>query len=351
MTDVFAVQDEIAEAIVNMLKGHLVRKTTPLVRHSTSLEAYHANLKGWYHFLKMTLPGLGRSRAYFEEAIALDPNYAPAHLGLARCFLVSPVLGGKPSREVMPLAKAAALKAVQLDEREPEGHVLLGQVAGQFEYNWREALRRYRLALDCGTMSPMARFNSALFILMPLHRFDEALTLIEPTLKADPLSPLPRAAMAAIHTARGAFDFAKEELHRVLELEDYWFAHWVLGMIHAAKGMTSEAITAWEKGLQLVPYPAMIGALAGLYAQAGDGARAQGHLARLATPELAHGCAMGYGYYHLLCREYDPAADQFERAIEARDPSAILLSYILLAGDLPRRRALLQKMNLVDVET
>ncbi|MBZ5552035.1 MAG: protein kinase [Acidobacteriia bacterium] len=349
MTDVFEVQDEIAKAIVDMLKVRLVGERTALVRQAANLEAYYANLKGWYHFFKMSPPEMARSKACFEEAIALDPGYAPAYLGLARCFLISPVMGGRPALEVMPLAKAAALKAVQLDEREPEGHVLLGQVAGQFEYDWGEALRRYQLALAREPMSSRARFSCAQFILMPLHRFDEAIAVIEPALKADPFSPLPRAALAEILSARGSDDLAIEELHRLLDFQDIWFAHWILGLIYTKKGMASEAIAAWEKGLQLVPYPAMIGGLAGQYAMAGDRTRAEGLLARLDSPELAHGCAMGYGVFHVICSELDLAADQFERAIEARDPSATFLSCMPVVQTVGRRRTLLQKMNLTDV--
>ncbi len=349
MTDVFVVQDEIAQAIVGMLKVRLAAKGAPLVRHAASLEAYHANLKGWYHFFKMSPPEMARSKAYFEEAITLDPDYAPPYLGLARFFAISPIMGGKSAREVMPLAKAAALKAVQLDEREPEGHALLGQVAGQFEYDWHEALRRYQLALTHEPMSSRARFSCAQFILMPLHRFDEAIALLKPALQADPLSPFPRAALAGILSARGSDDLAIKELHRLIEFQDFWFAHWNLGLIYTNKGMVSEATAAWEKGLQLVPYPALIGGLAGHCSRAGDRRRAEGLLARLDSPELAHGRAMGYGFFHVVCGEFDLAADQFEKAIEARDPSAIFLSHLPVVQNLPRHRALLQRMNLADV--
>lgn len=350
MTDVFAVQDEIAQAIVDKLKLRLVGEKTPLVRQAASIEAYHANLKGWYHFFKMSPQELAHSKAYFEEAIALDPQYAPAYVGLARCFLIAPVFGGKPAREVMPQGKAAALKAVQLDEREPEAHVLLGQVAGQFEYDWDEALRRYRLARAREPMPSRAYFNCAQFILMPLHRFDEAIALLEPALKADPLSPYPRVALAGALSACGSYDLAIQEFHRLLEFEDFWFAHFNLGLIYTDKGMVPEAIAAWEKGLQLLPnYPPMIGALAGHYARAGGRTRAESLLARLAAPEVAHSCALGFGFYHLLCSEFDLAADQFEKAIEARDPTAIFLSFLPVLQGLPRRQALLQKMNLGDV--
>ncbi|MBZ5535575.1 MAG: protein kinase [Acidobacteriia bacterium] len=349
MTDVFAVQDEIAQAIVGMLKVRLAAKGAPLVRQAASIEAYHANLKGWYHFFKMSPPEMARSKAYFEEAIALDPEYAPAYLGLARCFLISPVMGGRQAREVMPLAKAAALKAVELDDREPEGHVLLGQVAGQFEYDWNEARRRYQLALAREPMSSRARFNCAQFILMPLHRFDEAIALLEPALQADPLSPFPRMALAGVLNAQGSDDLAIGELHRLLEFDDYWFAHFELGLIYTNKGMVPEAAAAWEKGLQLVPYPGMIGGLAGHYARSGNRPRAEDLLARLDSPELAQGRAIGYGFFHLVCSEFDLAADQFEKAIEARDPSAIFLSHLPVVHNLPRWRALLKKMNLADV--
>ena len=112
----------------------------------------------------------------------------------------------------MPRAKAAALRAVQLNEMDSEAHAILGQVAGAFDYDWTEALRRYRLALACEPVSLMAQHWCAQFILIPLRRCDEAIALIEPLLITDPCALFLRKALADALAVRGDSDRALEEL-------------------------------------------------------------------------------------------------------------------------------------------
>jgi serine/threonine-protein kinase len=150
MTDIFAVQDEISQAIVDTLKVHLMG-AKPAARRASNIDAYHAYLKGRQHLWRIAPDQVLRAQACFEEAIALDPDYAPAYAGLAGCFVgLAMELSQRSPHELMPLARAAASKAIQLDETRPEGHFWLARVAAQYDYDWTEALRRYRLAVACG---------------------------------------------------------------------------------------------------------------------------------------------------------------------------------------------------------
>jgi tetratricopeptide (TPR) repeat protein len=254
----------------------------------------------------------------------------------------------------MPQVKAAALRAVELHEKDPEAHAMLGVVAGAFDYDWWEALRQCRLALACEPASPTARQLCAQFILIPLRRFDEAIAILEPLLTVDPLSLLPRKTLAdALFMGGSDRERAIEELRRLLELDDgFWLAHFALGNIYSARGMMQQAIAAYEKGLEIAPFPPMIGRLASLYARGGDRARAEQVLGRLAAPKQANGRAKGYMFYHLDRSEFDQAAEYLHELIEAREPDVIWLGCNPSFGgfqEFPRFRALLQRMNLADV--
>ena len=190
VTDMFAVQDDIARAIVDRLKLRFAGHKPIAVRQPANLDAYDAYLKGRYYAATVTPAAAARSRKHFEDAIALDPSFAPAYSGLARSMFISVQFGLQAGRELMPQVKTAALKAVALDEMESEAHALLGLVAGAFDYDWTEARRRSALALACEPQTPAVRHFCAQFILIPLRRFDEAIELLEPVLMADPLFAL-----------------------------------------------------------------------------------------------------------------------------------------------------------------
>ena len=134
MTDVFAVQDEISQSIVETLKVKLTARSAAASRQKPNVEAYHAYLKGRHHLLKLTPDDVSRARSYLEEAIALDPSYAAAYARLAHALQVSAFMGWQAPRDALPLAKAAASRALALDEHEPDAHFVLAMVAGQFEY-------------------------------------------------------------------------------------------------------------------------------------------------------------------------------------------------------------------------
>ena len=142
MTDVFAVQDEIAAAIVDTLALKLLPATKAPPRQTSNVNAYHAYLKSRYHFGKLTPQRLAAARAHALEAIALDPSYAAAYTALADCLIQTAIYGIQPGTEVVPQARTAALQAVALDEGDAAAHMLLARIAGEHDHDWDEALRR-----------------------------------------------------------------------------------------------------------------------------------------------------------------------------------------------------------------
>lgn len=352
MVDVFAVQDHISQAIVSNLHAQLDGNTQTSGRHPAKVEAYEAYLKGRYQYAKQftqpTDAALARARTFYEEAIALDPQYAPAYSRLAMCYFAISQLGLGPARMLMPLARNVAGRAAELDPTDSEANAVAGLVAAVFDYDWKEALRRCELALDCDRVSLTARQLCAQFIFLPLRRFQDAATALEPLLNRDPLSPLPRKTLADAFAYQGDHSQAIEQLGRVLELDDrFWLAHFSLGNVYTAQGATKEAIQALERGLQIATFPQMLGMLAANYSRAGEEAQAQHALRRIAGLQEPNGRAKAWMSFYLVSGDVERAANCVDELIEGRDPDAVALNYQPASvREHPRIHSSLSKMNL-----
>ena len=352
MTDVFAVQDEISQSIVDTLKVKLAARSVVSSRQTANVEAYHAYLKGRHHLLKLTPDDVAISKGYLEKAIALDPAYAAAHARLAHALQLTGFMGWQSPLEMMPLAKAAALEALALDEREPNAHFVLAMIAGQFDYDWSEALRQCHLALLCEDVPADVVSVLASLILLPLGRVDEALAVVQQSRAADPLSPFPQQHLAAVLSARGSHGDAIEQLQRLIELhEGFWPAHFFLGGTLVAMGMVREAVVVLEKAFQLMPtFPGIVGLLAGCHVLSGNRSRAEDLLATLTSRRGPRAWALAI--FHAMCSEFDQAASYVEQAIEEREPSVTELGVLPFYDRFrasAQGRALLRKMHLPDV--
>jgi eukaryotic-like serine/threonine-protein kinase len=355
MTDVFAVQDEIAAAIVDTLELRLAPRRKTGTRHTPPVEAYHAHLKSRYHFAKLTPERLARSQAYAEEAIALDPEYPAAQSGLAECFIQAAIYGLKPAREMIPLAREAASKAVALDALEPAAHMTLARIAGEFDLDWTEALRQCRLALECEPVTPALRALCAQFVLWPLGRTEELITTLQPALEADPLSPMPRFVLAQALLAQGSREQAVAEVEGVLEFhEHFWPGHLALSIIHTDLGRTADAIAALERTLKVAPWEASaIGMLAGNLTLAGDRESAEQMLAHLSAPQFDHLRPMARSSFHFVLGDFERFAEEYETMIERRYPVVAYyftwLSLFERFRDSAPGRMLRQKLRLPDL--
>jgi len=146
LADVFAVQDEIAQAIATALHLKLGTDHSPH-RYTPNLPAYEAYLKARHYWAKFSPDALVRSKEYLEVAIGLDPRFAPAHSLLGECILNFAHFGTMSAREAVPLIRASVQKALDLDPSLPEAHAISGVIAGLHDHNWAEAERRFRLAM------------------------------------------------------------------------------------------------------------------------------------------------------------------------------------------------------------
>jgi serine/threonine protein kinase len=345
MTDVFAVQDEISQSIVDILK----LKLAPPRQHTPNLEAYHAYLKGRYLHFSFTAQSMTRSREYFQQAITLDPDYAAAYAGLAMRYFSSALAELSPARETMPLARAAAQKAVDLDNTQQDAHAALGVIAVTYDRDWEQAARHFRIAMAHEPVLPLVRFRHAFYYLLPHQRGSEALQQIKLALETDPLSAVIRYGLIAALRFIGSQEKAIDEVCSALEVDQLWLL-WLAGALaYTTAGRTDEAIAAIEKACELAPFsPLVLGTRAGLCRLTGDKGRANTILQDLRTRVHSDLVWIGLVMCHAVCSEFDQVADNLEKAIEVRDPWAPLVPWDpLFAGlrALPRWPTLAKKLN------
>jgi serine/threonine-protein kinase len=324
MTDVFAIQDEIAQAITAALKLTLLISTVQQ-RYQPNLPAYEAFLKARHQWAKLTPESMARSKEYYEQAIALDPKFALAHIGLADYFLLLATGAGlMPGREAMPLVRAAAQRALEIDPMLPEAHAMLGIVAGVYDYDWKEAERLFRLAMARDPVPPLVHSWYGYFFLLLLGRVGNAVEETERSLQEDPLNLMSRVVLAHCLSAAGRYEDSCTECRRILEFdENHWGGYAVLAVNLLLRERSSEALALAEKAYSLSPWNTLsIAVFAAALRQGGDSIRAEEVLQPLRTTPQAYGAPRGLALFHLFFGEFDQTPQWLEKSIEQRDPYA-----------------------------
>ena len=351
LTDVFAIQDEIASAIVNQLQVNLTGGTAPAPKRPAHVAAYEAVLEGRHNFEKMTPSNSARALECFERAIAIDRSYAAGHEGLANYYIGLAAMGLADSRRVLPLARAAAVRAAELAPADPEIPSLLALIDILLDYSWAGAEPRFRRALGANPQSP-ARFPFAFWYLRPLGRLEEALAELQRVLEHDPLSTNSRFARAAVLMSMGSYAAAEGEARRALEIDPtYSLGFLMLSNALALQGRHPEALLQAERLVQLHGrWPLTVGSLGIAHAMAGHRAEPLQSAEELrAMSERSSVAAFGLAALYAQLGELDLAFEWVGKAIEQREPGALSFKYHPLFASLrsdARHPALLRKMNL-----
>ena len=249
LTSVFRLQDSISARATDVLALKLSSEEEKrLARNYTSdAEAYQLYLKGRYFWNKRTEQDLKRGIESFQQAIAHDSNYALAYTGLADAYLQLPGYSGTASMEVYPRAKAAAAKAIELDNTLAEAHNSVAGVLSYFEWDWPAAEEEYRraLALDPNYAAAHHRLGVQL---AAMGRFDEALYELKRAQELDPLSLITNAILAATYYEARRYDEAVAQLQKTLELDgNFTVAHLGLGRTYEQQGLDDQAFLAYLK--------------------------------------------------------------------------------------------------------
>ena len=276
-TDIFSVQDSISERVAAALALKLTgEEQKQLTRHYTeNAEAYQMYLYGRFYRNKRTEAGSRKAIEYFDQAIAKDPNYAPAYSGLSEGYIGLSVFGAMPPRDAFPKARAAALKALEIDNRSAESHVALAHFKNQSDRDWSGAEREYQRAIELNPGYADANRLYAI-LLMERRREDEAFAKIKRALEIDPTSVIHNATLGFLYYWAQQYDQAIEQLRKTIAMEpSHWMAHYWLAQGYARKGMHNESISEAQKARDLSGDTGSLWVLGYAYAAAGRRAEAQ----------------------------------------------------------------------------
>ena len=314
MSDALLVQDNIARDIFENLRLKLN------VEEKKQLEAYRLYLKGRNAWNKRTGDELLQAIDFFNQAIAIDPNYGAAYAGLADCYNMLVVYGRLQPKEGFPKAKEAAAKALEIDENSAEAHSSMAFIKFRWDWDRTAAERSFQTAIKLKpAYAPAHQWYSS--HLVALERFDEAIAEAKRTEELEPLSFVASSHLGWIYYLAGENDKAIEQCRKILELDPSSFpARRYLGLAYEAKGMYAEAIAEFQTGVKLSGSPLMLALLGHAYAVAGKKTEAQQVLndlqqlqeQRYVSPYTVAAIYAGLG-------DQQQAFEWLEKAVEGRD--------------------------------
>lgn len=290
MQDLFAIEEEIAWAIVNTLKIRLgSRPVSPATRQKASnIEAYNLYLLGRYHTNRRTAEGLAKSIECFEKALALDPENALAHGALAETYSLAADYGVRPPSECVPLAKAAAHRALELDSMLAEPYTSLAFLRSNYDWEWNEAEWLFRRAIEINPGHATAHQWFGVDYLANLARWEEAHEELEIARRLDPLSAIILQCKGYLFLLRRQHEKALRCYQELLELDPYFAKGFsAIGRVRTQVGDYAGAIEMYNKARSLAgDAPDVLAALGQTHALAGKHDFARQMLAKL--EELAN---------------------------------------------------------------
>jgi len=351
MTDVFAIQDEISQAIVEKLRVRLAPDRPLVKRHTENVEAYNLYLKARYQLWRFTPEGLAKSKEYYEQAIALDPNYALAWHGLAGFYHLLGYFGHIPPKAANAQADQATRKALQLDDLLAEAHAMMGVLRAS-EFDWKGAELEFSRSLELDPKSEDVWQWYDSFYLVPMKRLDEAVAASLRAVEMDPLSPYLQWRLGYNYCLKREWNRAIKQCRNTLELDpQHWGAYCLLGSCYFQIGKHDDAIRAIETQLQAAGRSSLaLGILGWAYALTGRTGEASELLEELQErAQKEYMPSFSFAVIYLGLGEFGKAFDWFEKAADEREPLMLHFhihpNYDPLRTH-PRYQALLRRMNL-----
>jgi eukaryotic-like serine/threonine-protein kinase len=316
-TDLFAVQQTIAAEIARTLRLQLGGREHQLLtkRQTNDPRAYELYLKGRFQWNKRNAEGLYKAIELFNQAIEIDPQYALAYAGLADVYNLLDIWAGLPTKETFPRAKAAAEKALSIDDQLAEAHTSLAYAIHTYEWDWAAAEREYKRAIELNPNYATAHQWYSEF-LTAVGRFDEAEREGRRALALDPMSPIINAVVAYNRTMARRYDAAIEQGLRTTQLfPDFMAGHAYLGLAYLESGKPKEALASLGTARQLLDIVVIRTWLARAHLAAGNRAEAEAMLREIESRgerEYLPTYYMAVLYAHMGQR--DRALRELERA-------------------------------------
>ena len=249
LEDIFATQDEISLAIVDILKVKLLgdEKAKLMKRYTDNLEAYKLYLKGRYFWSKRYEIGVKKGLEYFQQAIEKDKDYTLAYSGLADSYIILSWYSPLPQKEAHQKAREAALKALEIDDRLAEAHISLAFVKLLADWDWTSSEKEFKLAIELNPKYITGHHWYAFYFLFR-NRFDDAIAEMNHALELDPFSLIINCDLGFMYYFARDYEKAIETLQKTLEMDpNFISAHSFMGRVYLQKSMYEEALAEFQK--------------------------------------------------------------------------------------------------------
>lgn len=351
-SDIIAAQNEIAQAVAQNLRLKLTPTDTQLLtkRDTQNPEAWQLYQRGRFHVFRLTPPEVQKGIGYFQQAIAIDPNYALAYSGISDAYRSLALSTEMPPVEYLGRSKAAAIKAIELDDTLSEGHSSLGMTIFWGDWNWRSAEEQYRRAVELNPNNTMAHLFNA-HLLSNLGRHAESEAAMQRVRELDPLFPFGNALEGQFLIHAGKYDEGIAQLQKAAELApNFWMPPLFAASGYIEKGMYAEAIASARRATELSPAQTVSIAYEGFaLARSGDRKAAQASLDKLLVLSVERFVPASHiALIYVGLGEREKALEWLEKGFDERDPKMTFLKVEPKWADLrsePRFIELMKKMN------
>ena len=351
-SDIFDVQDEIGQEVSDQLRLKLSGEDRKLLtkRYTDNSQAYKLYLKGRYYWNQRTEQGLKQGIEHFQQALESDPTYALAYAGLADCFILLCEYGVCTPIESYPRGKAAALKALSLDDSLAEAHASLG-LASMF-YDWKGPIaeQEFQRAIELNPSYATAYQWRAISLAIT-GRFDEAIAEIKRAQELDPLSRIINANVARVYYFADRYEEALEQCRLLFKFApEFSVAHKIAGFVYVQKNMYAESAAHLQKAIELSGgAPEIVAALGYVHAISDNRGEARAALARLQQiSERRYVMPLAPALVHLGLGEKDQSLLWLEKAYEERSdalPYLPVLPAFRSLHDDPRFVSLIERIG------
>lgn len=322
LRDVLVLQSELTRAILLEIKGALTPEEKGRFADARPVDpgAYEAYLKGLFYWYRMTPQDLDTARVYFERALAKDPNYAIAYVGLADAIGTPAHLGFVPTTEIFPKARALVTRALSLDDTLPEAHDLMARFLFAWDWDWPAAEREFRRAIELNPNYPDAHSVYAQ-LLQSTGRLDESIAEARRALNLDPYNPFFQSQLAVSLAGAGRHDESIAEYQKILAADpNSGYAHDGLWDEFFLKHRYADALREAKESFVLIGRQDVADALARGYERAGyAGAMENGAGALIAARSRVYAGAISVARFYAHATMNDRALDWLEKAVTERD--------------------------------
>jgi TolB-like protein len=352
LTDIFAVESDIAKTIAETLQAKLTgsEKTAMSKKPTENPEAYELYLKGRFFWNKRTAADLRKSIEYFEQAIAKDPGYAQAYAALAQSWKLLPAFNGGAPNDCFPQAEAAAKKALALDDTSSTAHAALASLKGLNGFDYPGAIAEYERTLQLNPNDATARQWFANDTLANVGQTEREIAELKRAVELDPLSLVINSNLGVAYIHGGRLDEAIAQLRKTVELDGtFYYSRYNLAQALELKGLIPEATAEYQKTMSMTEDPVLLGMLGRLYALHGQKDAALKILQRLRqSREQRYTAAYGLALIYVGLGDHNEALNWLEQGYREHDgfnigPIRVDPLLAPLHGD-PRFEALAEKI-------